>query len=197
MQRRGISGRHLSTLPPSHAQRNTIYALATPPGRGGIGVIRVSGPEARNVWNQTVRRAGQATVKTPYHRRMVRCQVVHPQTGDILDDGMAVFFQGGAPHFFPLTALNPTSHTAPQTYTSQDILELHIHSGRAVTSAILSALGKMEGLRPAEAGEFTRRACESGRIDLTEVEGIRDLVDAETETQRKIALKGAAVSVSC
>ena len=82
---------------------------------------------------------------------------------------------------------------APNTYTSRDVVELHVHSGRAVTSAVLSALSLMPSLRPAEPGEFTRWAFESGRIDLTEAEGIRDLVDAETDLQRKLALESATV----
>jgi hypothetical protein len=81
----------------------------------------------------------------------------------------------------------------PRSFTSEDTLELHIHSSRAVISAILSSLARIQGCRPADQGEFTRRAFESGRIDLTEVEGILDLVDAETETQRKLAIGAAAV----
>lgn len=85
----------------------------------------------------------------------------------------------------------------PNSYTSEDVVELQIHSGRAVTAAVLSALGQVPGatLRLAEPGEFTRRAFESGRIDLTESEGIRDLIDAETESQRKLAIRAAEVRI--
>ncbi|KAF9507633.1 hypothetical protein BS47DRAFT_1303808, partial [Hydnum rufescens UP504] len=82
-------------------------------------------------------------------------------------------------------------------YTSRDVLELHVHSGRAVTSAVLSTLSHIPTLRPAEPGEFTRWAFESGQIDLTEAEVIRDLVDAETDVQRKLALRSATVIPIC
>ncbi|KAF9507509.1 hypothetical protein BS47DRAFT_1373880 [Hydnum rufescens UP504] len=159
------------------SERNTVYALATPPGRGGIGVIRISGSHARDVWTSML--VSHSRVATNAERRplrepgtntsriLFRCMVVHPRTREVLDDGMAVFFH------------------APNTYTSRDVLELHIHSGRAVTSAVLSALSHIPTLRPAEPGEFTRWAFESGRIDLTEAEGIRDLVDAETDGETK------------
>ncbi|KAF9514571.1 hypothetical protein BS47DRAFT_1342877, partial [Hydnum rufescens UP504] len=86
---------------------------------------------------------------------------------------------------------------APNTYTSRNVLELHVHSGRAVTSAVLSALSHIPTLRPAEPGEFNRWAFESGRIDMTEAEGIRDLVDAETDVRRKLALRSATVIHIC
>lgn len=84
---------------------------------------------------------------------------------------------------------------APNSYTSEDVVELYIHSGRAVIAAVLSSLADLSqgAFRLAEPGEFTRRAFESGRIDLTEAEGIRDLIDAETESQRKLAIRAAEV----
>lgn len=72
-------------------------------------------------------------------------------------------------------------------------MELHIHSGRAIISSVLNALSALSFCRPAEAGEFTRRAFQGGRLDLTQVEGLKDLIDAETETQRRIALQAAGV----
>jgi tRNA modification GTPase len=74
------------------------------------------------------------------------------------------------------------------------VLELHIHSGRAIIASVLSSLSLISSCRPAEPGEFTRRAFEGGRLDLTQVEGLKDLVDAETDIQRKIALKSVGVS---
>jgi tRNA modification GTPase len=83
--------------------------------------------------------------------------------------------------------------SAPRSFTSEDVLELHVHSGPAIISAILTALSKQPGCRMAERGEFIRRAFEAGRMDLTQVEGLRDLIDAETEEQRKWALSAAQV----
>ena len=77
----------------------------------------------------------------------------------------------------------------PNTETGEDMAELHLHGGRAVVAAVLEALGKLPGFRPAEAGEFTRRAFENGRLDLTAVEGLADLVLAETEAQRAQAMR--------
>ena len=98
-----------------------------------------------------------------------------PATGDLIDEGLALWFPG------------------PNSETGEDIVELQVHGGRAVIAAVLAALGQLDGLRHAEAGEFTRRAFENGRMDLTAVEGLADLVAAETEAQRRQAslqLKG-------
>ena len=94
-----------------------------------------------------------------------------PATGELIDEGLALWFP------------------APKSETGEDVAELQIHGGRAVVAATLAALGKLEGFRHAEAGEFTRRAFESGRMDLTAVEGLADLVAAETDAQRKQALR--------
>lgn len=102
-----------------------------------------------------------------------RRHVVDPETEERLDDSLFVFFKG------------------PKSFTTEDTLELHIHSGRAVLSAVLRALAKLPYCRPAAPGEFTRRAFEGGRLDLTQVEGLRDLIDAETEAQRRVAVSGA------
>ncbi|KAF7330770.1 tRNA modification GTPase TrmE [Mycena venus] len=153
----------------SDAQRSTIYALSTPPGKAGVAVVRVSGPNALDVWSRLV----QSRKRLPEPWKMDRCQVIHPETGELLDDGLAVFFKG------------------PKSFTTEDVLELHIHSGRAIISSILAALSRLPYCRPAEPGEFTRRAFHGGRLDLTQVEGLKDLVDAETEGQRRIALRAA------
>lgn len=78
----------------------------------------------------------------------------------------------------------------------EDVVELHVHSGRAIISSVLAALSRLPFCRPAEPGEFTRRAFEGGRLDLTQVEGLRDLIDAETESQRRLALKMSGVCTS-
>ncbi len=94
-----------------------------------------------------------------------------PLTGDIIDEALILWFP------------------APQSETGEDVAELQLHGGRAVIAAVLGALGRIEGLRPAEAGEFTRRAFEHGKLDLTAVEGLADLVMAETEGQRRQAFR--------
>ncbi|KAG2038566.1 hypothetical protein BDR03DRAFT_954392 [Suillus americanus] len=155
----------------SDAQRRTIYALSTPPGKAGIAVIRVSGPDALDVWRRVTRKKKSGDTPTPW--MLQRRHVVDPETEERLDDSLTVFFKG------------------PKSFTTEDTLELHIHSGRAVLSAVLRALAKLPYCRPAVPGEFTRRAFEGGRLDLTQVEGLRDLIDAETEAQRRIAASGA------
>lgn len=155
----------------SDAQRRTIYALSTPPGKAGIAVIRVSGPDALDVWRRVTRKKKSQDTPTPW--MFQRRHVVDPETEERLDDSLTVFFKG------------------PKSFTTEDTLELHIHSGRAVLSAVLRALAKLPYCRPAVPGEFTRRAFEGGRLDLTQVEGLRDLIDAETEAQRRVAVSGA------
>ena len=93
-----------------------------------------------------------------------------PRSGELLDEALVLRFDG------------------PASSTGEDVVELHGHGGRAVVDSLLAALGAIEGLRQAEPGEFTRRAFENGRIDLTEAEGLADLIEAETESQRKAAL---------
>ncbi|KAJ2935764.1 hypothetical protein H1R20_g1330, partial [Candolleomyces eurysporus] len=112
-------------------------------------------------------------LKGPTPWKLQRCRIVHPESGETIDDGLIVCFKG------------------PKSFTSEDVVELHVHSGRAVISAALSALSKLPAFRPAEPGEFTRRAYLNGRLDLTQVEGLKDLIDAETEGQRKVALRAA------
>jgi tRNA U34 5-carboxymethylaminomethyl modifying GTPase MnmE/TrmE len=88
-----------------------------------------------------------------------------------------------------------SNYKGPKSFTSEDVVELHVHSGRAVISAALSALSQLPTFRPAEPGEFTRRAYLNGRLDLTQVEGLKDLIDAETEGQRRVAVRAAEVSL--
>ncbi|KAF9224381.1 tRNA modification GTPase TrmE [Gyrodon lividus] len=160
---------------PSDAQRRTIYALSTPPGKGGVAVIRISGPDAHKVRKAVTRAVRpRATNKVPVPWVAELREVIDPVTRDKLDDGLVLFFKG------------------PKSFTTEDVLELQVHSGRAVLSSILQALSKLPYCRPAQAGEFTRRAFEGGRVDLTQVEGLRDLIDAETEAQRRFAVNSVA-----
>ncbi|KAF9526748.1 hypothetical protein CPB83DRAFT_769760 [Crepidotus variabilis] len=162
----------VTALPTTNAQKQTIYALSTPPGKGGVAIVRVSGPEALNVWKKMVR-TPKNTTKDPEPWKLQRCRVVHPENESLIDDGLAVYFR------------------APYSYTTHSTLELHIHSGRALVSALLSSLAVLPNLRPAEPGEFTRQAFLGGRLDLTQVEGLHDLIEADTEMQRVWALGSA------
>ncbi|KAK2462333.1 hypothetical protein APHAL10511_005639 [Amanita phalloides] len=152
----------------SEALKSTIYALSTPPGKAGVAVVRVSGPRALAVWRHIVRPSRVRSLPQPW--KMQHCQIVDGME-NTLDNGLAVFFKG------------------PKSFTTEDALELHIHSGRAVIASVLSALSSIPFCRPAEPGEFTRRAFLGGRLDLTQVEGLKDLIDAETETQRQMAVQ--------
>ncbi len=142
---------------------DTIFALSTAPGRAGVAVVRVSGPKAAAALR---RLAGEV----PPPRRAVLRRVIDPRTGAEIDRALVLLFPG------------------PASVTGEDVAEFHVHGGRAVVAAILGALGREGGLRPAEPGEFTRRAFDNGRLDLTEVEGLADLIGAETEAQRRLAL---------
>lgn len=146
----------------------TIYALSSGAGPAGVAVIRVSGPGAGRA---LARLTGRARPPAPRHAQ--RAALTDPQDGTRLDDGLALWFP------------------APHSYTGDDVAELHVHGGPAVIAAVLAALGRMSGLRMAEPGEFTRRAFVNGRMDLTAAEGIADLVAAETEVQRRQALRQA------
>jgi tRNA modification GTPase len=146
------------------SDRDTIFALSSGRPPAAIAVIRISGPRARVALEKLVGRV-------PEPRRAALARVRDSTTGDIIDEGLALWFP------------------APNSETGEDIAELQMHGGRAVIAAVLAALGKLEGLRPAEAGEFTRRAFENGRMDLTAVEGLADLVAAETEAQRRQAFR--------
>ena len=142
---------------------HTIFAPATASGPAGIAVIRISGPRAGDALRALMGH------ELPKPRRATRTRFVHD--GEILDDGLALWFP------------------APGSFTGEDMAELHIHGGRATVAALTAALSRMEGLRLAEPGEFTRRAFDHGKLDLTAVEGLADLVGAETEAQRRQALR--------
>jgi tRNA modification GTPase len=144
--------------------RDTIFALSSGRPPAAIAVIRVSGPRAGSALERLIGRL-------PAPRRASLARLRDPASGEIMDEGLALWFPG------------------PKSETGEDMAELQVHGGRAVIAAVLAALGKLPGLRPAEAGEFTRRAFESGRMDLTAVEGLADLVAAETEAQRRQAFQ--------
>jgi tRNA modification GTPase len=142
---------------------DTIFALSSGPPPAAIAVIRVSGPAARLALERLIGRV-------PEPRRAALARIHDPASGILLDEALALWFPG------------------PRSETGEDSAELQIHGGRAVIAAVLKALGELPGFRLAEPGEFTRRAFEAGRLDLTAVEGLADLVGAETEAQRRQAL---------
>lgn len=143
----------------------TIYALSSPPGRGGVALIRITGPAAR-----------QALLKMasplPKPRRAVLRAFRCPESAAILDYGLVLWFP------------------APASFTGEDMVEFHCHGGRAVTMAMLAGLALLPDYRLAEAGEFTRRAFRNGRVDLVEIEALADLIAADTEAQRRQAVQG-------
>ncbi len=144
---------------------DTIAALATGAGRAGVAVIRLSGPAAGATLSALTAR------DLPKPRMATREAFCDPRTGVSLDDGLALWFPG------------------PHSFTGEDVVELHIHGGPAVIAAVIDAALSQPGVRPAEPGEYTRRAFENGKLDLAEAEGLADLVDAETEGQRRQALR--------
>ena len=154
------------------AEQDTIFALSTPPGRGGIAVLRLSGPGAGAALRAL---AGSAL---PAPRRATLATFRDPESGAEIDRGLALWFPG------------------PGSFTGEDLAELHLHGGRAVVAAAAAALGRLPGLRVAEPGEFTRRAFDGGKLDLAEVEGLADLINAETEAQRRVALRQLSGSLS-
>lgn len=145
----------------------TIFALSTAPGRAAVAVIRVSGPGAAGALRALTGR------EPPAPRQAALRRIVDPADGRLLDAALVLFFAG------------------PRTETGEDMAEFQVHGGRAVVAGVLGALARLPGLRPAEPGEFTRRAVANGKIDLTAAEAVADLVDADTERQRVQALAEA------
>lgn len=142
---------------------DTIFATASGHGRAAVCIIRISGPRSR-----TILETFGGSVPEPRHAavRILRS----PETGEPLDQALVLWLPG------------------PRSFTGEDQAELHIHGGLATRAAILKALGTIPNCRPAQAGEFTRRAFLNGRMDLSQVEGLADVIDAETEAQRRQAM---------
>ena len=145
---------------------DTIFALASGHPPAAIAVVRVSGPRAHDAATRLARQLPplrQASLRT----------LINPADGDVIDQALLLRFD------------------APASATGENIVEFHCHGGRAVVDALLGALAGIDGFRLAKPGEFTRRALANGRIDLTEAEGLADLLEAETELQRRIAMARA------
>ncbi len=149
----------------------TIFALSSGSPPAAIAVIRISGTAARHALEALAGRV-------PAARRASYAVLRDPGSGELLDRALILWFPG------------------PNTATGEDLAELHLHGGRAVVAGVAAALGRMESLRAAEPGEFTRRAFMNGRIDLAEAEGLGDLLSSETRSQRLAALQlvGGALS---
>ncbi|THD63758.1 tRNA uridine-5-carboxymethylaminomethyl(34) synthesis GTPase MnmE [Phenylobacterium sp.] len=140
---------------------DTIFAPATAAGRAAVAVVRLSGPKTRSAVQALAGRAPAA--------RRASLRTLADAEGAPIDEALVLWFP------------------APGSYTGEDSAEFHVHGGPAVVSALVNALAA-QGLRLAEPGEFTRRAFEHGKLDLAQAEGVADLVDAETEAQRRQAL---------
>src|SRR4051794_21268581 len=147
--------------------RDTIFALSSGRPPAAIAVVRISGPQARVALECL-------SGRLPPPRQASLARLRDPATGESLDEALALWFPG------------------PASETGEDMAELQLHGGRAVIAAALAALGRLDGFRLAEPGEVTRRAFENGRLDLTAVEGLADLIGAETEAQRRQALRQLA-----
>ena len=150
---------------------DTIFALATPPGKSGVAIIRISGAAASQV-------LFKLTSRKEFTERVVTFVTFLTPAGAVIDKGLAVLFPG------------------PRSFTGEDVVECHIHGGLAVIREFLSVLAAMPGLRYAEAGEFTRRAFTHGKMDLLEAEGLADLIDAETGEQKTQAARQMAGELS-
>lgn len=163
----------------AHVQLPTIYALSTHPGKAAIAVVRITGSSCKYIFQELTKRR-----KSPLPRSITYTALYDPlkpkSPKSVLDHAVVLYFQ------------------APKSYTGDDILELQLHGGRAIVKTVLNAISSLhspdEGyqIRYAEPGEFSKRAFQNGIIDLTQVEGIRDSIDAETETQRQSALTSAS-----
>lgn len=150
---------------------DTIFALSSGQPPAAIGIIRVSGPKA----SDALRVLSGAV---PDERRASLAKLTDSASGELLDTALILWFPG------------------PNSASGEDLAEIHCHGGRAVVRALETALENMDGLRRAEAGEFTRRAFTHGRMDLAEAEGLSDLLFAETELQRRSAIKAAGGALS-
>jgi len=146
-----------------HSRDQTIFALSSGRPPSAIAIVRVSGPQAGLVVTTLV---GRLPAPRQASRRLLRDGVGHP-----IDDAVVLWFPG------------------PGTATGEDVAEFHVHGGRAVLAALLAAISEIKNTRVAEPGEFTRRAFENGKLDLTEAEGLDDLIHADTDRQRRQALR--------
>ena len=142
---------------------DTIFALASAPGKAGISIVRLSGPLAINV--------AEKLTKSKLKEKQPNLRVIYDSDNHFIDQALILIF------------------SKPYSFTGENVVEFHLHGSSAVVSSVIKLLGNFKGLRPAEAGEFTRCALENGKIDLAQVEGLADLIDAETDAQHKQAAR--------
>ena len=152
------------------AANETIYALSSGSLPAGVAVIRLSGDLSFSIAESLV-----GTLPPP---RQAALKTIRTRNGLVVDRGLVLIFSG------------------PASFTGEDCVEIHVHGGKAVVNALLGELSTFERCRLAEHGEFSRRALENGKMDLVEVEGLADLISAETEMQRRLALEHAAGGLS-
>ena len=142
---------------------DTIFALASAPGKAGISIVRLSGPLAINV--------AEKLTKSKLKEKQPNLRVIYDSDNQFIDQALILIF------------------SKPYSFTGENVVEFHLHGSSAVVSSVIKLLGNFKGLRSAEAGEFTRCALENGKIDLAQVEGLADLIDAETDAQHKQAAR--------
>ena len=143
----------------------TIYALSSGPGTSGVAVVRISGPDALTVLKLLTNKP------VPPQRMATLRKINKINTSELIDEGLIIWFQG------------------PQSYTGEDMVEIHVHGGRAVVKSLLETISRAKNCRLAEPGEFTKLAFQNGKINLLKAESIGDLISAETEIQRFQAIK--------
>ena len=143
----------------------TIYALSSGPGISGVSVIRVSGPETKNI----ISKLTQGHFPKPKVATLKKINKIN--TNELIDEGIVIWFP------------------SPKSYTGEDMVEFHVHGSRAVIKAIHASISKVENCRIAEPGEFTKIAFQNGKINLLKAESISDLISSETEIQRQQAIK--------
>ena len=142
---------------------DTIFALASAPGKAGISIVRLSGPLAINV--------AEKLTKSKLKEKQPNLRVIYDSDNHFIDQALILIF------------------SKPYSFTGENVVEFHLHGSSAVVSAVIKLLSNFRGLRSAEAGEFTRCALENGKIDLAQVEGLADLIDAETDAQHRQAAR--------
>ena len=152
-------------MPGEASARSTIFALSSGRPPAAVAIVRTSGPKAHD--------AARLLTRLPPPRQAALRTLCDPVDGRVIDEALVLRFDG------------------PKSATGENVVEYQCHGGRAVVDALLATLAAIDGLREAEPGEFTRRAFANGRIDLTEAEGLADLLEAETEAQRRTALASA------
>jgi len=157
------------------AHDDTIAAIATPPGVGGIGIVRVSGPGAEEICRTLFRSATAAGPLKSHH--LYHGDIISPETGSAIDEVLIALMRG------------------PHSYTGEDTLEIHCHGGHLILQAVLNEVIKAGG-RPAQPGEFTKRAYLNGRMDLSQAEAVMDLITARTDRGRALALAGVKGTLS-